>query len=103
MNDDTLLMNSGIVNSIISDHFPIFIDVVGNSSSEPKSVQVCYSKRIFNDECKQIFTCDLSQVVWNSILNSSDAEDAYKMFTQNIIRIFDSNFLLIQKKKENQC
>ena len=62
VNDDTLLIKSGTVNSTVSDHFPIFIDIVGNSSSEPKSVQVFYTKRIFNDECKQRFTRDLSQV-----------------------------------------
>ena len=100
VNDETLLINSGIVKSSISDHFPVFIDIVGNSSTTLSSVQVYQSRRVVNAECKENFNRELSQVDWGPVLSTQCADQVYTMLIEIISRIFNKCFPLIQKSRK---
>ena len=92
INNETMLIYSGIIKCTISDHSPVFIEIIGSSSSEPKAVEIYHTKRVLTDERKQSFTNDLTEVDWGLV--------AYDMCIQNIIFVFNIHFPIIQKRKK---
>ena len=97
--DGTLLINGGIIKSGISDHFPVFIDIVGSGTCS-RFTEICYSMRIVNAECKARIATNLSEVDFDQVMGSTDVEYAYGSVVQIIDNLFNSSFPLIQRRKK---
>ena len=102
INDETMLINSGIIKCTISDHFSVFIEIIGGSSSEPKAIGIYHTKQVLTDERKQNFTNNLTELDLDLVLDCTDANAAYDMFIQNITHVFNIHFSIIQKRKKKR-
>ena len=100
INDETLLVRSGIIKSEISDHFPIFSDIVGGCNSAPTSGLIYYNKRIVNNQCKANFANELSEMSWGDILCCNDVNMVYELFTEKISGLFNKCFPIVQRKRK---
>ena len=99
LNDESLLVSSGVVKSVISDHFPVFVRVLG-LESENRNGYIHYSKRIINNTCKENFTSAISSVNFDDILSSYNVNNIYNILVQRLQYIFNSCFPIVNKKKK---
>ena len=82
---------SGIIESTISDHYPIYIiipELAGISKAKPNSVQY----RLINDLRQRKFNNELNQSDIKGVLNNNNAELAYEQFFSIFQSIYDISF-----------
>ena len=89
-----------MVKSAISDHFPVFVNVLCLESGN-RNCNIYYSRKIINNTCRDKFASAMSLVNFEDILNSYDVNNVYNMFVQKLQQIFNSCFpeVTIKKKK----
>ena len=97
-NDYNNLINSGIVYSKVSDHFPIFsvfkTNLTLGRSDEIKTI----SYRDFSTDNVNRFRNDLCEVCWDLVLNVNHANNAYLNFLLIFESLYFKNFPLVKRK-----
>ena len=86
-------INTGIIKTCISDHFPIFI--VANDitlSLYPKTETIF--KRIISENALKEFKVKLSKINWNDTLNENCPDKSYTKFIETFSTIYETCFPL---------
>ena len=98
-------INSGIIKTDISDHFPIFF-ILNNKTTEKDSKTKCEYKTIFkrviNNNSIIEFRDMLSQVDWHLLKECKDADSAYDLFLRFFLTGYHKAFPVIEKKITNK-
>ena len=87
-------LNSGIIKTDISDHFPIFV-VMSIENSKPTK-KVVTQRKITNQSIEN-FKLALSNVNWATTVNVECPNNAYDTFINNFSKLYNSNFPLEKK------
>ncbi len=88
-------INSGIITSHISDHYPIF-HLLNSSKSKAKPKVI--NTRNFSSENINFFKESLSGQSFNDVLNEEDPQKAYDSFHKTFFDLFEITFPLQVKK-----
>ena len=100
LNDESLLVSSGVIRNCISDHFPIFVKLKIVPSMNRGDNVVFYQKRVINEVNKSMFSRCLAVVDWNTITTKDNVNDMYDSFVEVVTSNFDHCFPSIQKRKK---
>ena len=95
--NDSNCTSQGILCSDISDHYSIFH--ISDLRVKPNTENDYFIKRNINQTTREKFKQEVSNVDWNYITNSSDAQIAYILFHDKITKIYNSSFPFIKVKK----
>lgn len=77
LNENT---TSGIIQTDISDHFPIFFTTKTINCNTLKDKSTIIHKRMFNDQTIRDFTQTLQNTDWTDVINAKDANKSYEAF-----------------------
>ena len=85
---------SGNIFAEITDHLPNFISI----SKSPKPVNKKHRPliRIFSENNINQFRTSLSEVNWEDLLNVDDTDEAYDIFYNKLLQIYEASFPLKQ-------
>lgn len=90
-------MTNGILNTDISDHFPVF-----SIDHHIATVTPCNSRksRMFGQNNIQIFKDSLHNFDWSEILNNTNGREAFSLFYTKFCKLDDFSFS--EKKYQNK-
>ena len=84
---------SGIIETDISDHFPVFlIDNDTNTTNFPDTVTKRI--RVISNKTKHKFKVKVSEMDWNLVTSTNNADAAYEVFLKQFIKLYDDCFPL---------
>ena len=78
--------SSGIFHCGMSDHLPIFINIIQQTTPNTKHK---ISFRIFNTSNHNHFTSELAQIKWNDVLCLPNTNDNFDLFLNTINRLYN--------------
>ena len=84
---------SGLFDTDITDHFPIFHIVFSSQVTESKNMK---PYRVINEKNMAKFQSRLATHEWNHILSSNDTQRAFTSFHDTIMQIFTECFPLVE-------
>ena len=93
-------IQTGIIKTDISDHFPIFL-VTNTSDVDEFSDTTTIHKRFINNETIQYFRTLLNNVTWEEVENTDCPESAYNTFLDKFQVIYDQAFPKTNIKTKN--
>ena len=91
---------SGIINSSISDHYPVYIILPDVQMQKSKLYSFKY--RLINNQKQRTFNSYLNHYKINDILNDYIAESAYNKFFSIFQKAYDKSFPLMIKYKTHK-
>ena len=97
--DNTL--KKAIINSNISNHFPITF-TIQTGKNQSKCQTLVYNKRDFNETNKAAFKQQLSLLHWRHVSFQKDVNNMYKTFLSTFLEIYETNFLYKQTQRRNK-
>ena len=105
LNDFYENVETGLLYTDISDHFPIFCLIKTDRKGEQqRSVGKCNVKRRLITKHKiQEFKVRLSQVDWSGIYISNDANTSYNNFIDLFMSVYNDCFPLVNQRSKNNC
>jgi hypothetical protein len=93
-------LDSVIITTKISDHFPI---IHFRKNSKFKSKPNFIESRDFSQSNMDRFTNNLSNVDWNPILSEPNSQLTYNNFSDLFFNLYDIHFPLQRKKFNRNC
>lgn len=97
----TNAINTGIIKTDISDHFPIFILHELNSPHD-SSLGNSVTRRDFSEPNVRNFAHDLSTSNWTSVYRTTCANTAYNYFITTVKQLYEKNFPLQRVKVKSK-
>ena len=95
-NDVLSTINSGVIITDLSDHFPIFMTKQNSRHTVSASTQSTRSRQIKPNNIKGLKNA-LSLVDWNNVLSTSEPNEAYNLFITKFSTIYDIHCPIINK------
>lgn len=83
-----------IETSEISDHFPIYMNIGPNSTSESYNT---YRRRIFSSRNYNIFETKLREQMWQLVFQEESPDDALRVFRESLFNLYDHSFPIKSK------
>jgi len=90
------ILQSGIIKSDLSDHFPIFLVLKNFEPSGPKHSVI--KKRQITEENKVIFNDELSLTDWSMVYAEQCTNTCYDLFLEKFLEIYNKTFPVIQRR-----
>ena len=81
-------VHSGIINTHISDHFPVFCSILREGTKLKSQGPLTFEHRKFTDLTVQCISSALEQIYWE-YLNSMNIDEAFSDFTNKLKKITD--------------
>ena len=97
-NTKNKFIDSGIIYSTLSDHYPAFCINNANYKFEKLAKQNTFKRKI-NDNTITIFKDKLNNADWSSIIQESVPKLAFKSFESVLSKCYLESFPLIQRKE----
>ena len=91
---------SGILYCDISDHLPIF--TIEKTTPGFQSADATFQYRRFNSESINSFRESLGQSSWDRVYSSTNSENAYFIFFEQFLSLYNNAFPLITKTKRRR-
>ena len=80
--DNSLKLKKGIIESDMSDHFPVFVSLCYPSKIHKEYQKITIHKRVIYDTNLIAIKADLRNVNWNSINHSPETNSKYETFLE---------------------
>ena len=84
-------LETGIIKTDISDHFPIFM-AINNFDLSNYPSKLSFSKRIINDKSVTEFKNELANTNWNDVTKTTCPNESYNNFLKEFSRIYEKHF-----------
>ncbi|MBY0580901.1 MAG: hypothetical protein K2P53_04385 [Rickettsiales bacterium] len=81
---------SGIIQSDITDHFPVF--AIFKKPTDILKKDSFLKKRIFTTQAKSMFKQELSSINWNFVFLETCANNSYNLFLDKFLNLYDKHF-----------
>ena len=99
-NQTELNLGNFIINTDITDHFPV-VSYFRKSSLNEQAIKYAH-KRVFHDDNKARFLECVSELTWGDVYESQCPEHAYNIFYNKFNEKFQQHFPLIRFKHTNK-
>ena len=96
-NDITERQISGLLQTDISDHFPLFTFFATTQRNSALTAEVAATYRLINTDTMNIFNQQLAEVNWEEVLRSENAQDAFDLFLSLFLSVYSNTFPLKQR------
>ena len=95
-------LETGIIKTDISDHFPIFV-ATKNFSLSNYPAKMTFLNRIINNESVEKFQTEQSTTNWNDVTTTQCPNKSYNLFINKFSQIYEKHFpqKTITKKTQN--
>ena len=98
-NTKDLYIESGLLYSSLSDHYPVFS--IKNIKNPKPSFKTVYKRKI-NENTIMLFKNNLDNIDWSSVSNQLTPVSAFYNFENKLLECFDQSFPLIKAKPSKQ-
>ena len=94
-------MESGIILSHITDHFPVFVSINSTALNNTRDDTLNVEYRLKNKSCHKSFEDKIKMINWSSMLTVNDVETLYPLFENCLYSVFDECFPIgvVKRKK----
>ena len=86
----------GILKYDITDHLPIFINILLPDQSESANYKIKF--RMFNENKRQMFTRRLCGVDWEVLLSDDNVDNNYNIFHDTFSQLYNSHFPIVTRE-----